>query len=238
MKIFNSEILELNVLHFQGSASASHLWLLQELCNKKLTNIPDNIEFISIWTNDNACYLYKQFQNNSFKLINALSEKYVSDTWYMPNKIYQYIDALKNTSKPYAMLLDGYDVIFNTFDDLLLKYNRIGYDILFNASTNNYPNCEIDNLPYRDLIGNYKFFNAGCCIGKTEALINFYTEALDYINIKNPRNSEQFVLRHVFKKYSDNLNNNFVGIDYKCNIFQTMCNSAVIDAGKENYVII
>ena len=132
------------------------------------------------------------------------------------------------------MIVDGYDVVFNKLDDIVEKFKKYDTRILYNASKNNYPNVYIDKIPERDYLGSFRFFNAGCCIGYTQDLIKFYEECLEMqqsreIMSANLEMSEQFILRHVFKKYSetafkDDNKEKYVKFDNECSIFICMGN--------------
>jgi len=214
-----------NIVHFQGrtfDGFPKTIKIIQDYA--QLKNKYERLSIVSCWTDDSKCILKQQLDKFNIQLINALPNNYdFNSKWYMPNKIKYYIDCLENKiNTKYVLILDGYDVLICTFDNLIHKFLKTKYRILFNATINNYPDEEIDILYNRNKYLPYAYFNAGCCIGYRDDLIKFYKEALEYINIKNIYNSEQKILRHAFAKYSNNPDQNFIGLDYKREIFLTM----------------
>lgn len=206
----------INIIHMAGSSQASFDKLTYRLLNyADLSDYSDDYDIISIWTDDSKCILKQQLDKHNIPLINALPVNYdKTQKWYMPNKIEFIINALKKSKKDIVLIIDGYDVLFNSFKDLLPKFKQCGYRILYNATTHNYPKSDIGVID--DIDSHWKYFNAGCCIGYRKDLINFYEEALNYINIDNPLNSEQYILRHVFATHTDT-----VMFEYNPNIFIT-----------------
>ena len=226
IKVLNNNDKEVNVLHFQGK-NVDILWrtfaLVKNYC--ELDPIEDYLSLVSCWTDNNNCYLYQQLKKNNIELINALPYNYdYTQKWNMINKIKFYIDCLENrVNTKYVMLLDGYDVLFTSTKDILKKFKKTGYRIIFNTSYNNYPEEDIDYIENREeKLGFFHYFNAGCCIGYREDLIRFYKECLDFVYIYNPLQSEQKVLRHCFAKYSNDKKQKFIWLDYKREIFHTM----------------
>lgn len=226
MKITNFNNFYPNVLHFHGQNKTQLPQTFNMILNEHEVNADydkSKLAIISTWTNDNECCLLQQCKKFNIPLYNCVPEDYdKTQQWYMPNKIKFFLDILEKIDQEYIMFLDGYDVLLTHLDDILDKFNRFHYDIVYGPSCNNYPNVFIDCISNRINLGVYRYFNAGCCIGKKEALKKFYTESLEFINIENQFNSEQFIMRHAFKKYSNDLNQRFVTIDSNCEIFQSM----------------
>ena len=226
MKITNFNNFYPNVLHFHGQNKSQLPKTFDMIFNEHQVNAnydKSKLAIISTWTSDEDCCLYQQCKKHNIPLINCVPDNYdTAQPWYMPNKIKFFLDILEKIDQEYVLFLDGYDVLLTHLDDILDKYLRIGYDIIFNPSCNNYPDIFIDCIPNRIHLGIYRYFNAGCCIGKKEALKKFYKESLEFLNIENPKNSEQFIMRHAFKKYSSDPNQKFITIDNKCEIFQSM----------------
>ena len=103
--------------------------------------------------------------------------------------------------------------------------------MFFNGTKNNFPWTHIDRVPYRDWRGEYRYFNAGCAIGYTEDFKKFYDDCAELIpKIDNPWGSEQYILRAVFSKYSEQVDSDraYMDFDWECNIFQTYVNSIVL----------
>ena len=224
IKIINDYGYEPNVLHFHGeNINQLPMTFNRVKDDAELNKLDNKIAVVSTWTDENTCCLLQQCKKFGINLINCVPEDYdKSQEWYMPNKIKFFIKALENIDNEIVMFLDGYDVLFATTDNLLDKFLSCGYRILFGPSCNNYPDVMVDRIYARYKMGVYRYFNAGCCIGYREDLLKFYKEALNYINVYNPKNSEQLVIRHAFAKYSLDPNQKFIWIDYQGKIFQSM----------------
>ena len=226
MKITNFNNFYPNVLHFHGQNKAQLPRTFDMIFNEHQVNAnydKSKLAIISTWTSDEDCCLYQQCKKYNIPLINCVPEDYdTTQPWYMPNKIKFFLDTLEKIDQEYVLFLDGYDVLLTHLDDILEKYLKTGYDIIFNPSCNNYPDVFIDCIPNRINLGPYRYFNAGCCIGKKDALKKFYQESQEFINVENPKNSEQFIMRHAFKKYSSDPSQKFIKIDNLCEIFQSM----------------
>ena len=135
-----------------------------------------------------------------------------------------YNQALENVTTKYVLLLDGNDVVIQNFTNLIEKFEKTGLDIWFNATRNNHPKVLVDQIHDRDWRGEFRYLNAGCVIGKTEAIKEFYKKAERIVfQIPNPLGSEQLIIRHVFK----DCDLNKVDFDWKCTAFQTMSESII-----------
>ena len=226
-----------NVFHFHGMNIDQLPKTFDKIfneCEVDANYDRDKLAIVSTWTDDDKCCLYQQCKKFDIPLINCVPSDYDrTQPWYMPNKIYFFINTLKTLKHKYVMFLDGYDVLISGFGNVIERFESQPYRILFGPSCNNYPDMKIDYLYGRSKLGVYRYFNAGCCIGHREDLLRFYEESLEYINIENPLKSEQFILRHVFAKYSFDSNQTFVNIDSKSLIFRSMgvTNSNISDSG-------
>ncbi len=226
LKVYNKFGKEINVLHFQGKNLEQFVHtsiLIYEL--SKLDPLEKNLSVVACWTDDEKCILNKQFIKNNLILHNALPINYdYTQLWDMRNKIKYYIDYLENyINTDIVMLLDGYDVLLASTKDIVAKFLSQPYHILFNSTVNNYPLANIDYIWNRYQYDQFcPFFNAGCCIGYRKDLIKFYKECYELINIPNNYNSEQFIVRHAFAKYSNIHNQDFIWIDFKRDIFHSM----------------
>ena len=226
LKVLNNRDIQVNILHFQGR----NLQILKKTANlvyhyANLNPINDKeLSIVSCWTDNFRCILYNQLIKFNIHVINALPKDYNYDMgWDMRNKIKYYIECLENqVNTKYVLLLDGYDVLFASTNDIIKKFEKSGYRIIFNTSYNNYPDEFIDIVPNRETLGFFKYFNAGCCIGYREDLIKFYKECLEYIDVPNPLNSEQKIIRMGFAKYSNDPNQRFIWVDRDRDIFHTM----------------
>ena len=226
LKVFNKYNKEINVLHFQGKNLEQFVntsILIFELC--KLDPLEDDLSIIACWTDWERCILGQQFSKNKLLLHNALPENYdYSQPWDMRNKIKFYIEYLENNiTTDIVMLLDAYDVLLSSTKDIVKKFKNQPYKILFNSTVNNYPNVKVDIIENRLEYDRFSpFFNAGCCIGYRNDLIKFYKECYELVDIPNEFNSEQYVLRHAFAKYSNDPNQKFIWIDFNRDIFHSM----------------
>lgn len=226
LKVYNKFGKEVNVLHFQGKNLEQFVntsILIYELSH--LIPLENDLSIVSCWTDDERCILKQQFDKNNLILHNALPNDYDwNQPWDMRNKIKFYIDYLENQiTTDIVMLLDGYDVLLTSTNDIVKKFKSQPYRILFNSTVNNYPPVNIDYIPNRFRYDEFSpFFNAGCCIGYRKDLIKFYKECYELVDIPNEFNSEQLVLRHAFAKYSNVPIQNFIWIDFKRDIFHSM----------------
>ena len=226
MKILNSNNNTPNVLHFHGRNRNELARTFETILKQHDVNADydsTRLSIVSTWTDDSLCYLAQQCSVYKIPLINCVPDDYdKTQPWYMPNKIQFFLNVLNSINTEYVMFLDGYDVLITQLNDIIQKFESQKYHVLFGPSCNNYPDVKIDIVKNRFMHGPYRYFNAGCVIGYRDDLIKFYTEALEFINISNQLKSEQFVLRHVYAKYSYDDEQDFVGVDYNCNIFQSM----------------
>lgn len=215
-----------NVFHFHGQNINELPQTFSNILNNYVVDADydrNRLAIVSTWTDDEKCCLLQQFKKFGIPLINCVPDTYNrNQSWYMPNKIRFFLNTIKQLEHEYIMFLDGYDVLISGLSNVIERFESQKYRILFGPSCNNYPDVKIDHLYGRSKLGVYRYFNAGCCMGRREDLISFYEQALDFINIDNPLTSEQFVLRHVFARYSDDPEQNFVNIDSESLIFRSM----------------
>lgn len=214
------------VLHFHGQNINQLSNTFRIISTEHIVNSDydkNKLAIVSTWTEEENCCLLKQCRKFDIPIINCVPKDYdKTQEWYMPNKIKFFIKVLESIDNELVMFLDGYDVLFTHLDDIIYRYESQSYTILFGPSCNNYPEIKIDMLWGRAKMGAYRYFNAGCVIGKRTALIEFYKHALEYIDKKNPWKSEQLIMRYVFAEYSKDKTQTFVGIDFNCKIFRSM----------------
>lgn len=227
--VFNNS--DINILHFCGkSRNAFKKTMANVFFNAELNPLDESkITLLSCWTDREKCILKYQLEKFGITLHNCVPFDYdLNSEWKMLNKIKFILDYLiNNTVTDLVMILDCYDVLFVNTDNIIEKFLSQPYRILYNATSNNFPDEYIDTISNRDSLGQTKYFNAGCCIGYKNDLISFYKKALKYMDIDNPLNSEQKILRHVFGEYSIDDNQKFVMIDYNSLIFRVMPQSKV-----------
>lgn len=230
IRVVNNGDNEPCVLHFQGVSNCDEHVTFDTLCEHVSIKgaVPSNLSLISCWTDENKCNILKHCRKAGINLINAVPSDYdVTQEWDMRNKIRFICDTLNKIDTEYALILDGYDTFIMHLDDIIQRFEHIGYRILYNATFNNYPLVQIDSIPWRYKLGQDRFLNAGCCIGYTKDLLDFYNKALDYADrddMLNPFRSEQFIIRRAFAEYAGDPNQKYVFFDYNSIIFQTFGN--------------
>ena len=225
-----------NIAHFQGSSSIAFSKFLEQIKKESLTNFPEDLTILSIWTNDNKCVLYQQLKENNIPIINCYIPTDMD--WMNPYKITCILEALKNIKTKYTLILDGYDVVIYNFDNIIQKFKSFNAGVVFNASKNNYPPYFDDNTKLNKS-SKFRYLNAGCCIGDTDKLIEFYNEVNNFyiLHPTNKWNSEQLIVRNVYKnycKYDDSYN--LIKLDSECLIFQTF--GQVMYKDRKDYIII
>lgn len=218
MQYYSHSNYPIQIAHFPGQSSITYKAVLDE--GKKTTFYkPYNLEIISIITpsylnNDNTALDY-QLKLNNIEYINP-AKRYIGK-WSNSKKVGFIIKALKQVKQEYVLIMDGSDVcVMSDLSDIIERFKTYKKDIIFNATVWHYPKLEIDNVEDRKQYGKYCYLNAGCCIGRKDALIKFYQECQRLIKKDKRKNpSEQFYVRQVFDKHQDT-----VFFDYECKIFQ------------------
>ena len=237
-KNFNNELP--NILHFQGRSIIMNQTFnkqVDDTLQSKFEGFPDNLTVITTFTNKDQSPLVYQLENNNVPYINSYKEEY--GPFIMTDKIKYIVNALKEVKTEYVLILDGYDVLIQSFENILERFKEYNTKMLFNASKNNYPVVVLDRMPFRDYIGQFNCFNAGCAIGYTKDFLDFYSDAEELMNMEgffNPYNSEQFILRHIFGKYSEKMleENPYISIDYSCKVFLALSQACVIPKKDKN----
>lgn len=222
LKILNHNHKEFNIAHFQGGTCRNFSNFFEYIKNRKIENFPKDITILSIWTDDNKCILQRQLNTYEIQVINCYIQN--NDKWTNPYKIKCIYNALKNIQTKYILILDGYDVLIYSWNNIIEKFKSFNTGIVFNTTKNNYPEYygDISNKQYTS---SFKYLNAGCCIGYKDALINFYEQTNNFYQNQpmNKWNSEQYIIRNIFSKYCNynQIDYNLVKLDTECIIFQT-----------------
>jgi len=217
--IVNSRDEQPLIFHFQGSSLNTHISLVKILQSRKI-QLPKNISIVTTMT---KAPLYSQplltEQLTASKIPYVNKAKNVDyQNWQMTQKPGFIIKGLKSVKTDYVLILDTIDVLLaGDCRDIIKRFLPFKKDILYNATANRWPNEIIDKVRDRDWRGKFCHLNAGACIGKTNALLDFYTEVANTDNTGNTRHSEQWLVRKVFDKHQDT-----VDFDWECKIFQTM----------------
>ena len=133
-----------------------------------------------------------------------------------------------NPKQKYIVFVDSRDVMFYRNVDEILERIEIHYpnlQVLFNGETNCYPDKSLANK-YPNQDKKYKYLNAGMMLAKTDFILNprnYLEEVADYFVDYKKNWSEQGVWTQIFfdciEKYGDD---NPIGIDYDCHIFQCL----------------
>jgi hypothetical protein len=194
---------------------------------RKTSKLPTDITVITCSNREDSIgLLIPQLKKSNIPYINIVPKDV---PWDNTMKISYIVNALKDVTTKYVLILDAFDVIMSEDNsDILEVFKTFGKKLVFNASKNNFPNMEIDIIPNRDQLGSFKYLNAGCCLGETKYTLSFYDKCLDIIGIENPDKSEQLIVRNVFNREQDN-----VCIDHECKMFQTVAHcTATYEDGK------
>lgn len=224
-KSFHGNIVSL--LHFPGRQKEVNKEAIEQLKELEISK-PDDISIVSIMTPDvvQTSPLHYQLTKNGIDYYNSVPEDH--KMWINKHKPSYVIEALLKVTTPYTLVTDGNDVVLVGDLDLLIE-PFLGYEkqIIFNATSNRFPNMPIDYIPYVDdydcreiLFGPFCYLNAGVCFGYTEALIEFYKLVKELTDMENVP-SEQYYVRKAFHSTQ-----NSVFFDYDCRMFQAF-NSGV-----------
>lgn len=215
----------IKISHFPGWTRYKYKNLIDRFSNTTINALPENLQLITCVDDDSVAHdrspLIKQLNKNNIPFINAAEHKDVYP-WVNNKKIQLIYDALQNVEAEYCLILDGIDVTINQdLNDVIDIFKTYDKKIIFNATPWAHPHVILDLVPNRkELYGKYCFLNAGCCIGETKALKEFYKEVLDIFNATKKEEdkyweSEQYFVRKAFAKNMDT-----VFFDYDCRIFQ------------------
>ena len=232
------------ISHFPGWTRYKYKNLIDKMASIKIGGLPENLQIITCVDDDSVAYgkspLINQLNKNGIPFINAAEHKDVYP-WVNNKKIQLLYDALQNVTSEYCLILDGIDVAINDdLSDIINIYKTYNKKIIYNATPWMHPKVVIDVIDNRkELYGKYCFLNAGCCIGETKALQDFYNEILEFFN-NTPKDdqfwaSEQYYVRRVFSNHMDT-----VFFDYDCKLFQvwhrTEVNLPQIDSKTGNII--
>ncbi len=230
LKVISHEGHRPYVGHFQGNAVKKHLEVFEGLLQNKVIVSP-RVSVITVFTEKEKAVGAIQLESSNQAYVNAYKEE--NKPWSNPDKIKYYIDVLEKTTSEYALLMDGYDVVFikNIDDEFIKAFEGMNKRIIFNATKNNYPKITL-NDEYSN--NEFKYLNAGLVFGYTADLLSFYKKAYELtkdLRIMNPWKSEQLYIRLAAK------NNENVGIDSECRLFQTFSKTTKTQLGN-NIIII
>lgn len=229
---------EQNIFHFQGKARYHYEKLFDEMSQLRLNNDP-RLVIVTCASDETLSPLINQYKQSNIPYVNIYRPRYYAGGWSNTLKMSLFIEFLKTLSNDQIVLFtDGYDVAVRSLDAIYDRFKQKKKRIVFNATKHNYPDVSIDRLYNRDFIGEFKYFNAGCCIGYAGDLLKFYEEAKSILDrgVYNPWDSEQLIIRMAWAKYSEQ-ESDFIGIDSDCSIFQTL-GSTRIQKQEDKYLIV
>lgn len=229
--VVNSKNVPINISHFQGTSRERVAEFMDIVKLNSALTLPKDLTIVTTFTDPNRSILYQQLQSNGIDCINTCDYMPDDGEWSMVKKINLIREGLKHVDTELALICDGYDVYINTFDNLVPRFKKTGLRMLYNSTKNNFPWTHVDKVPYRDWRGDYRYFNAGCAIGYVEDFKKFYDDCANIISeVSNPWESEQFILRCVFAKYSEKVDTPeaYMDFDWKCELFQTYVNAVVL----------
>lgn len=223
MKIINSKY-NTNPLfvHAQGGSHKTNSWKnivdLKPTINKN--TLSSDVTILTFANGDTNYCLIEQLESNEVPYINVIKNKI--DEWKNKYKIKYLVDYIDNVTTPYILCLDSLDVLCTEdLSDLIPRFKKHNIDILYNAGKTNYP-----KIPQKDegnINSKFRYINAGCFIGKTEAVKDFYT----FIYEKNYNDdygklddSEQVRVRVSRQNYHKK--KHLIKADSECTIFQTL----------------
>lgn len=209
------------VAHFPGKQKVTQANVLNALKEIEFHK-PDNISIISIMTPDvvKESPLHYQLTKNGYSYINSVPKNH--KMWINRHKPRYLIEALEQVDTEYCLILDGNDTaIVRDLDEIINVFECYEKNIVFNSTSNCFPNLPIDKIEYVDdynarpiLFGPFCYLNAGVCFGYTKALKEFYKEVVEQIEKENVP-SEQYYVRKIMGKHQDT-----VFFDYDCRLFQ------------------
>lgn len=207
-------------------------------------NLRDDLTVVT-WKGDRYAKidtaLEKSAACHGFKLKFVPWSDHIKDFWKasIVSKIENTLKAIKSKeiNTKYIMLMDASDVIFLEHpNDILEKSLNLfsEYETVWCGEANNWPNFNLpkychypvldefltkiskrDNDNSKIYNSRFVYLNAGCAIGKTESLIEFYETGLKICN--NFRTADQAVSR-----VSQYVLQNKHAIDCKCELFQCL----------------
>jgi len=232
MKYLNHNSEEFFIGHFQGHSFNKYNNIYTEMIKTNNITIPDDLTIISLKSNLlEEPGLFKQLQNNNINYINPLKNENIQQ-WKMKIKLEYIQKALNECTTIYALLLDSKDVAINKdLSNIINVFKTFNKRIVYNASKNNFPDIILDEVENREQLGEFKYLNAGCCIGYTQDLKEFYKYVCS-LNLLNPFESEQYEIRIGFNQKQD-----IITFDSECKIFQTFCKSYVVEKNGDKIII-
>jgi len=214
----------INVLHFPGKGRSIFSDILQPMSYLiDDLRLPDDITVVTFTDSkrrEARSPLTRQLTRSGVPFVNAglFFDRRRDGEWRNWFKIKFLPDVLSDVGTRYVLILDADDVAVQTFDGMLENFRVYGVPVLFGASKARYPDLAIDTVRDRDSMGEYRYLNAGTCIGETDRILDFYTRCRDLYDEGEAiaLNSEQHIVREAFNDCQD-----WVAFDYRSIVFQT-----------------
>jgi hypothetical protein len=137
-----------------------------------------SLSIITSFTDKEKAILAKELENNNIDYINAAADV---ENFVKAFKPVYYYDALKNVDTEYVLIIDGYDTVLNSIDEMPSCLEHYGKDMLYSSWKNHFPTYfDVDFSVPED--NERKYLNSGVFFGKTSEAKKFYKALSDYIN--------------------------------------------------------
>lgn len=136
-----------------------------------------SLSIITSFTDKNKAILASQLEDNNIDYINAASNV---DNFVKAFKPVYYYNALKDINTEYVLIIDGYDTVLNSIDEMPSCLEHYDKDMLYSSWKIHFPTYfDVDFSVPED--NEKKFLNSGVFFGKTSAVKKFYKDLSDYI---------------------------------------------------------
>lgn len=194
----------INIVHFasQTIVAKTNAKLAGMIEHNRVVK-PENLTILTMFTDKEQAMLCKQLDKSNVDYINVLDEIEYTDFKHQ-DKVGFYLPYLEKVDTEYVLVIDSYDTLIQTFDKLIDKFKEFNCDILFNACWCNYPYEDIEDVSMWNATTRFRFFNSGVCLGKTNAVKEFYQKTHDMYNklhIDGDVKAEQYFMRHTIKEH-------------------------------------
>lgn len=229
MNIINKNNLQPCIFHFCGNSIFNCEQILRDVQFKDFVK-PDNITILTIFTNRAKSVLINQLDHNNTGYVNAFTDEHCG-VFLHNTKMQYYKNALSNINTEYVLIVDAYDTLINSLDDLVDRFKTLNCDIVFNSCAVRFPNVDIE----QEGTGLYKYINSGICFGKTNKVLEFYSECCnkcDSLSQNDSYKSEQYVFRNVINEGKFN-----VSVDYDCYMFACLAGMLFKQSGKNTLIL-
>ena len=180
-----------------------------------------SLSIITSFTDKDKSVLAKQLEESNIDYINA-SENV--ETFVKAFKPIYYAEALKNVDTEYVLIMDSYDTILESIDDMPSCLGYYGKDMLYSSWRTHFPTYfDVDFSVPQD--NNKKYLNSGVFFGKTSDAKEFYTNLSNYIKANYEtsdhwlKNFEQYWLYKFLSENAQYLDK--LGIDYEEKLVET-----------------